>query len=83
MDALKKCIEAIEGYEKELGMTKTPLAKAGRAELAALEAVVELIEKPSRDEIMALVMVAEAARTGVGLDDALDKLDALKEAGKS
>ena len=34
------------------------------------------------EELAALEAVAEAARNGVGLDDALDALDALKEAGR-
>jgi hypothetical protein len=35
-----------------------------------------------KERIAALEAVADAARNGVGLDDALDKLDALKEAGR-
>ena len=81
MDAIKDHLELSASVGRSDDLWWQSIRKS-KAELAALEAVIELIEKPSRDEIMALVMVAEAARTGVGLDDALDKLDALKEAGR-
>ena len=41
MSAINACIKCISEYEKELGVPKTPLAKAARIELAALEAVAE------------------------------------------
>ena len=45
MSAINACIKCISEYEKELGVPKTPLAKAARIELAALEAVAELLQE--------------------------------------